>query len=247
MITFREILDGRILYHDISALYGPFYYSIITPLFSLLDVPLSHDAARLVSAAFWFCCTVSLAALVWRLTCSAIAALFAGLIALFFLKLFVHSPLHPQELSFLLICLLLHLLVSVEKEPKPIALTLMGGVVGGLLLIKINLAAFVTLPLILGALRATSDRGSFRAIEAVVLALGLLLPIALMGPLFRLEWVIWYCVFAERNNPCCAFGLVVQRHPKDSDDQTLGIFRGRFRGGGPFNALRHNRSRNDSI
>jgi 4-amino-4-deoxy-L-arabinose transferase-like glycosyltransferase len=197
MITFREILDGRVLYHDISALYGPFYYCIIAPLFSLLGVPLSHDAVRLVSATLWFCCIVTFATLAWRLTGSAIVASFAGLIALFFLKLFVHSPLHPQELSFLLIGILLHLLVSAEKEPKPIVLALIGTIVGGLLLIKINLATFVILPLVLGALRATSDRSHVRAFHGVVLALSLLLPVALMAPLFRLQWVIWYCVFAS--------------------------------------------------
>jgi hypothetical protein len=197
MITFREILDGRILYHDISALYGPFYYCTIAPLFSLLDVPLSHDAVRLVSAIFWFCCSMTFATLVWRLTGSTIAASFAGLTALFFLKFFVHSPLHPQELSFLLIGILLHLLVSMENGPKPIALALMGVIVGGLLLIKINLAMFVILPLVLGALRATSDRGHVCAFHGVVLALSLVLPMALMAPLFRLEWVIWYCVFAS--------------------------------------------------
>jgi hypothetical protein len=197
MITFREILDGRILYHNISALYGPFYYSIITPLFSLLDIPLSHDAARLVSAVFWFCCSVTFATFVWRLTCSVIAAAFAGLTALFLLKLFVHSPLHPQELSFLLIGVLLHLLLSVEKGPRPIALALLGVIVGGLLLTKINLAAIVMVPLLLGALRATSDRRYIPAIHGVVLVLGLFMPIALMAPLLHLEWVIRYCVFAS--------------------------------------------------
>jgi hypothetical protein len=197
MITFREISDGRILYHDISALYGPFYYSIITPLFSMLNIPLSHDAVRLVSAVFWFCCSVTFATFVWRLTRSVIAAAFAGLTALFLLKLFVHSPLHPQELSFLLIGVLLHLLVSVEKGPRPIALALLGAIVGGLLLTKINLAAIVIVPLLLGALRATSDRRYIPAIHGVVLVLGLFMPIALMAPLLHLEWVIRYCVFAS--------------------------------------------------
>ena len=81
-------------------------------------------------------------------------------------------------------------MVAIEKQPKPIALLLLGAIVGGLLLTKINLAAFIMLPLILGALRATGDHVWLRAVHGVVLAFGLLMPIVLMAPLFRLEWVV---------------------------------------------------------
>src|SRR5262249_35539873 len=64
------------------------------------------------------------------------------------------------------------------------------------LLTKINLGAFVMLPLVLGALRTTGDNTWLRKVHAIVLALGLLMPVVLMAPLFRLEWVVQYCVFA---------------------------------------------------
>ena len=197
MITFRDILDGRILYHDIFALYGPFYYFSFTPIFSLLNVPLSHDAARLISAFFWLCSSLIFAALSWRLTGSAIAKAFTFLTVLFLLKVFVHSPLHPQELSFLLVGIALHLLVSIEKESKPVTLILLGAIAGALLFTKVNLAAFVILPLFLGALRATEGHAYLRAMHGVVLALAVLIPVVLMAPLFHLEWAVRYCIFAS--------------------------------------------------
>ena len=218
MITFREILNGRILYHDISAFYGPFYYLTISTVFNLFNIPLSHDAVRLISATFWFCCSVTFATFVWRLTGSAITRAFALLTVLFLLELFVHSALHPQELSFLLIGILLHLVVGIEKQPKPVALLLLGAIVGGLLLTKINLAAFIMLPLMLGALRATDDHAWSRAVHGIVLALGVLMPVVLMAPLFRLEWVVRYCVFAKLNDRRRACGLVIERYSEDFDD-----------------------------
>jgi hypothetical protein len=197
MITFRQLLNGRVLYHDISAVYGPFYYFIIAPLFSLFHIPLSHDATRFISATFWLCCSVTFATFAWRLTESPIIKAFALITALLLLKLFVNSALHPQELSFLLIGILLHLLVGIEKHPNPVALLLLGAIGGGLVLTKINLGAFIIMPLILGALRTTGEKTWLRTVYGIVLALALLMPVVLMAPLFRLEWVVRYCVFAE--------------------------------------------------
>ena len=58
MITFRELMDGRILYHDISALYGPFYYLVITPA---LQFPGRSAVSRYCTFDFssflaWLCC-----------------------------------------------------------------------------------------------------------------------------------------------------------------------------------------------
>lgn len=197
MITFRELSDGRILYHDMSTLYGPFYYLTIASALNFFNIPLSHDAARFISATFWVCCSFTFAMFAWRLSSSAITRAFALLTALFLLKLFALSALHPQELSFLLIGILLHILIGIEKKPNPIALMLLGAIVGGLLLTKVNLAAFITLPLILGALRTTGDQTWLRPIHGILSAIGLLMPVVLMAPLFRLDWVIWYCVFSE--------------------------------------------------
>lgn len=88
MMTFRQLLNGNILYHNIFALYGPFYYLTVEPIFSLFSVPLSHDTARLITATFWICCNVMFATLMWRLTVSAITTVFTLIVMLFFLSFF---------------------------------------------------------------------------------------------------------------------------------------------------------------
>ena len=197
MITFRQILDGGVLYQDMMALYGPFYYLVITPLFSIFKIPLSHDVTRLLSVLFWIACSVVFGGLAWRLTRSAIATAYAVIISLFLLTLFADSPLHPQELSFLMLGILLHLLFAIEKEPRPVLLLLVGGIAAGMLLTKVNLAAFVMLPLMLAALRATSGQSWLRAAHRLVLILGLLAPVVLMAPLLHLEWSVRYCLLAS--------------------------------------------------
>src|SRR5258708_7805896 len=68
MITLRDIMEGRRLYADQYALYGPFYYITIGKLFTSAFIPLSHDAVRLVSAGFWLACTAVLSLVVHQIT-----------------------------------------------------------------------------------------------------------------------------------------------------------------------------------
>ena len=156
------------------------------------------SSARLITAFLWICCNVTYATLMWRLTGSAITRAFTLLVTLFILEEFGTSALHPQELIFLMIGVLLHLVVEIEKRKSaPVTFLAVGAIVGGLLLTKINLAAFSILPLLLAALRTTSNENLWRRIRPAALAAGLLMPVILMAPLLRFEWVIRYCVFAE--------------------------------------------------
>ena len=131
IITFRQLLNGDILYHNNFELYGHFYYCTVKPIFSLFNVPLTHDSARLVTAILWICCNVTFATLVWRLTGSGITRAFTLIVMLFFLRLFGNSALHPQELSFLIIGVFLHLLVGIERQrATQVALLAIGAIVG---------------------------------------------------------------------------------------------------------------------
>lgn len=196
MITFRDIMDGRILYHDIFALYGPFYYIVITPLFSVFHIPLWHDTVRIVSTSFWLCASLTLGSFIYRFSGSKLAGAFAMLTALFSLQIYILSPTHPQELGFLLVGVMLHLVYQIENGAKPLPLAFAGFIAGGLLLTKINLGIFIALPLLLAALRVTGDHRVLRLAHAAALAAGLLMPLALMGPMFQFPWAVENCLIA---------------------------------------------------
>jgi len=196
MITVRDIMDGGTLYHDIFALYGPFYYLALTPLFGIFKIPLSYDVVRIVSVIFWLACSSTLASFVYKLTESKLGAAFSFLTALITMSVFTSSPLHPQELGLLLLAVLLHLVCSVENNPKPSTLALIGAVAGALLMIKINLGLFVMLPLALTALRLTAVNGVVRLGQGVLMLTVLAMPVVLMSSLLDLPWVPQYCAFS---------------------------------------------------
>src|SRR5215467_4161405 len=180
MITFHDLMAGKRLYNDEFALYGPFYYFTIGSLFSILDLPLTHDVVRAVSAVFWLACTGIVSALVFRLTRSLIAAAFGFLAALFILRNFSHSPTHPQEISLLLLVCVPHLLLDLERSRTSLSLAFMGVIIAGLMLTKINLGTFVALATALTVLRASERAVWTGPAYALLAAASLSLPLVIM-------------------------------------------------------------------
>jgi hypothetical protein len=198
MITFRDLAHGLRLYDDVYALYGPFYYLTVGSLFTKLHVPLTHDAVRLVSTVFRLACSGVLASLTYRLTRSMLGGAFTFLACVLLLEELLHSPTHPQEICLLLASLLPHLVLSVERRPERAtgAVAAVGAILAALLLTKINMGAFAALALAFTALRATPTGTWPRLATALAACAGLLLPLALMLPLFHLSWVAEYWAFA---------------------------------------------------
>lgn len=196
MITFKNVMEGWRLFDDAYAMYGPFYYVVIGQLFSVLQLPLTHDVARGIAALFWLADTLLLASLVYKVTGSIAASALAFVTALFMLEIFTHSPLHPEELCLVMVACLLHFLCRIEKQQSTPWLIVIGIIVGGLLLTKFNAGVFVAMPLLLVAIRASSRNQWQNAAFLALAAIGIMLPTVLMKPLFIFDWAVWYCVFS---------------------------------------------------
>jgi hypothetical protein len=53
MITVQGFNNGHALYDDVFTQYGPFYYFYKWLLHSILRIPLTHDATRLLCGIHW--------------------------------------------------------------------------------------------------------------------------------------------------------------------------------------------------
>jgi hypothetical protein len=196
MITFRDLLEGKVLYNEAYALYGPFYYISVGRLFFDFGIPLTHDNVRLISSAFWLLCTASLTILIYKITRSLAASGFTFVISLFLFGVFVQSPLHPQEICLFLLILLPHFLHGLEGRSSIAPLIAIGAVIVALTLTKLNIGVFAGAAVVLVALRMTEQRPWLRLAHIVIVLGCLALPVALMAPLMRFPWVATYCAFA---------------------------------------------------
>ena len=196
MITCQNMKEGWRLYDDAYSLYGPFYYVVMAPLFTVLALPLTHDVARGVTMAFWLTNTALFAALVYRLTRSFAAGIMSFVVALFLLRIYTVSPLHPEELCYFLLAGLLHGLYSIERTPVRSVLFGLGFCLAGIVLTKINAGAFVAIPLLLVLARAAGGpRWTHAAAVALTIAAAVF-PLILMHALLHFSWALRYCLFA---------------------------------------------------
>src|SRR5688500_7369856 len=97
MASVKSFIDGATLY-DETPNYGPFYYLVAHCLYFLTDVPVSHDASRLATIAFWLGTAALTAAFVYRLPSSFAWTSIAYLQTVLHGWSLCNEPGHPQAL-----------------------------------------------------------------------------------------------------------------------------------------------------
>jgi len=68
LLTVQQFLRGLPLYDQVYTQYGPAYYLWQQVLHTVIGVPLTHDATRIVTIVVWLTCAVLVGAIVWLLT-----------------------------------------------------------------------------------------------------------------------------------------------------------------------------------
>ena len=196
LIGFRSLREGHRMYDEIYSLYGPLYNGIYGLLYDVLRVPLTHTAARTIAATLWLGYTAGFASVCFRMSGSRTAALLAYPLILFWLAPLMDSPGHPEELTLLLLAMLLLVLHGLARRPSRRLGAVAGGLVACLTLIKFNVGVFAGGSLLLVLLRLTPRNRPVRLAGWVVGAALLLLPVGLSALLFDLAWVRSYAAFA---------------------------------------------------
>src|SRR3954470_24668377 len=97
MITIQSFIDGNALYDCVFTQYGPFYYAYEWCAHTLLSIPLTHDATRLLCIFHWLAAAVVLGMAGGVLMRSALGGIFVFTQALIHLTAIASEPGHPQE------------------------------------------------------------------------------------------------------------------------------------------------------
>src|SRR5688572_5200592 len=92
MITVQGFNNGNALYDTVFTQYGPLYYFYEWLLHSALAIPLTHDATRLLCVFHWLAAAIVLGLATWKMTRSAIMALFVSAQAVVHLSLIANEP-----------------------------------------------------------------------------------------------------------------------------------------------------------
>jgi hypothetical protein len=139
MASVKSFMDGTALY-DEAPNYGPFYYLVAKFLYFLADLPVSHDATRLATIAFWLATAAVTAGFVYRLTSSL------GWTTIAYLQTVLHGwglsrePGHPQTL--LIFLGMAVPFASAVLGPRKAGSAVLGILAACITLTKINLGIF---------------------------------------------------------------------------------------------------------
>jgi hypothetical protein len=197
LVTVQQFLRGLPLYDQVYTQYGPAYYLWQQVLHTLLGIPVTHDATRVVTLVVWLTCAVLVGAIVWLLTKRRLLTVLGTIAAFMHLTRMTLEPGHPQELCVLgvlgaLVLAMWRLVVSGRLGLVPS----MG--IGVLLsvtaLSKVNVGAFLAAALTLGLVPSLKRTRWRTALERIVMAAAMLAVPALMRVDLRRSDIAAYVV-----------------------------------------------------
>ncbi|MGH9597956.1 MAG: hypothetical protein ACRD3K_14275, partial [Edaphobacter sp.] len=191
LLSLKHYFAGGHLYTEVFSQYGPFYFFIQKGLFRLLQLPVNHDAGRLVTLICWLLSAGLAGYFIYRVSRNAVLASAAGLASMLLMRVVSDEPGHPQQIIlpiFMLACC-----ASLSVEPN--GMLLLGGLGAALFFTKINVGAFFFAAVAL-VLVCRFPAGRIRAIGAFfLLAYAVGLPLILMHRDLS-GWARGYCLVA---------------------------------------------------
>jgi hypothetical protein len=188
MLGLRSFLQGKPLYDDVYFQYGPFYYLVQASLYTVLHMPVTHDAVRAIMSLFWLLSAILCSWSVYRSTRSWILTALGFTAAIKLLEFFTQSPGHPEEIC---IALLAGVLVSacyLGDRARAWIACLLGSLIAALTLTKINIGCYAALAIGLALLKAMPGGLKQRVLFALITVAGLSLPFVILAPLLHFAW-----------------------------------------------------------
>lgn len=189
LVALRAFADGQVLYRDIYAAYGPFFFDVFGGFFAVTGWAVTNDAGRLVAGVVWVGSSVVFGVAGQRLTGRLSLGVAAMIVSFSALGVLAAEPMHPQVAIAPLLAAIT-LLVTFEPGRRSVWL---GAAVGALLaclaLTKINVGSYAVGAAALAAILTWGPLWSRRWLRwAGVLGL-LAAPFLIMYPDLRQEWV----------------------------------------------------------
>lgn len=148
LLSLKSFFQGKALYDQVYSSFQPGFYLLHWLLFKLWGAPLSHDSVRLLTLFLWLLAAALNGLVTYRLTSSGLLTLLVGILGVRCLDPFANEPGHPEALAYVLVATVVTLFVFADSIPSRVFALSIGCLVGLLLLIKINVGAFILLPVV---------------------------------------------------------------------------------------------------
>jgi hypothetical protein len=207
LITVKEYLSGQPLFTQALPVYGPFFYEVMGGLFKVLGLEPTNDNGRFVTLAVWLTASLMVGLAAYRLTQSKWLGLGAQIVTFYALTALVDEPTHPSGLVSLLLACLVFAATLKAARPRATA-AVIGGIVAGLFLVKINVGAFAAVAVAF-AFTGSLSRPHRRFLLPLMAFVLMALPPVLMAGLSNNDWVLEFAAVATLSGAAVGLACVV--------------------------------------
>lgn len=187
LANLSDYLAGHPLLTPNAQVYGPFFYEVFGGLFRLLGLAPDNDTGRFVTAVVWVVASAAGGLVAFRLSRNFWLGLAAELLTFGVLTVLTNEPMSTYGLSALLFLGLAAAASFSPARPRASA-ALIGGIVGALCLIKINVGGFAAVAVVFAWTGSLTER--WRRVVLPLMALVITtLPFLLTLSLLSVDWV----------------------------------------------------------
>lgn len=189
MLRVLMLVKDPATYDSLSGVYGPFYYLHKYALHGWLNLPISHDVNRLTTIVLWGFTAAACALLVHRLTRSVVLAAVVQMQLILHLGTFVSEPGHPHEIALAVIsAALLSSSFVTDRRWRLFGLMGLGAATGALLLVKINLGAYLAAAVALAFLVSLPSSVIVGGLTWLAALVAMVIPAAVMWRHIQTPW-----------------------------------------------------------
>lgn len=182
ILTIRQFMAGKAYFTDVFSTYGPGWVEFWSSVFSISGAPLTSYTARIAVLVCWVLTSMLAGAFAWRMTRHASLGLLTQVMTFIALRTMTTEPLHPGSL----VCLILGAIICVaafllDRRPR-LAAALMGGLIGFLMMVKINVGGLAAIAALVTCCIALCGRGPLWRRAALVACVAIIaVPAVLMA------------------------------------------------------------------
>lgn len=189
LVALKAFADGQVLYRDIYTAYGPFFFEVFGGFFALTGWAVTNDASRLIVGLVWVASSVLFGVAAQRLTGRLAVGVTATVVTFSALRVLATEPMHPQVAIAPLMGGITLLVASGPGRRVALSGALVGALLAGLVLTKVNVGGYAVLAAVFAAALAWEPLRSRRWLRLAAIGVLLLLPFLIMYPDLREEWV----------------------------------------------------------
>jgi hypothetical protein len=218
--SLKLLLQGHILYNQITSGYGPFYYELWGGLFKLVGHTITTDRGRFIQIGLWLAASFGVGVSVHRLTKSLAMGVIALTCTWGMLSLLTSEPMQADSLACgLVVAILVAAVFALDRWPS-VGCAAIGALTAALLLTKINVGAYAVIAVGFAAVMAVPVLAERRALRALAVVAFVGVGPAVMLMTISQQWTQYFVVLTLASTIALVF-VVEPNLSNDSDRQTL--------------------------